>query len=65
MTEDDSLTEVQMTLSLGETLNIDEVRNEISFKFYTELTWRDPRLEFHFLKANQHRNTVKTEIWVC
>ena len=54
-----------MTLSLGEILNIDEVRNEISFKFYTELTWRDPRLEFHFLKANQHRNTIKTEIWVC
>ena len=63
--EDDGLTKVKMTVELSEILNIDEVRNEITFKFTTDLTWRDPRLEFHFLKDNQDRNIIKTDIWVC
>ena len=63
--EDDGLAKVQMTVKFGEILNPDEVRNEITFKFATDLTWRDPRLEFHFLKDNQDRNIIKTDIWVC
>ena len=63
--EEDGLAKVQMTVKFGEILNPDEVRNEITFKFTTDLTWRDPRLEFHFLKDNQDRNIIKTDIWVC
>ena len=62
--EDDGRAKVQMTVKFGEILNPDEVRNEITFKFTTDLTWRDPRLEFHFLKDNQDRNIIKTDIWV-
>ena len=61
-----------MTVELKQILDIDEVKNEITFKFTSRLTWKDSRLEFHFLKENEDRNIIKTDrniiktdIWVC
>ena len=55
-----------MLIELKQILDINEVDNEITFKFSSELSWRDPRLKFNFLKENEERNVVNTfdTIWV-
>ena len=63
--EEDGLTKVQVTIDLKKILDIDEVKNEITFKFTAKLAWRDSRLEFHFLKDNEDRNIIQNDIWVC
>ena len=65
-TEHEDQTKVEMLIELKQILHISEVDNEITFKFSSELRWRDPRLEFNFLKDNEERNVLGTldTIWV-
>ena len=59
---------MEMLIELKQILDIHEISNEITFKFFSELRWRDPRLEFNFLKENEERNVVgkddQSNIWV-
>ena len=58
---------MDMLIELKQILDITEVSNEITFKFSSELRWRDPRLEFNFLKESEERNVIHygtNDIWV-
>ena len=56
---------MEMLIELQQILDVTEVSNEITFKFSSELSWRDPRLEFNFLKENEERNVIHSyDIWV-
>ena len=56
---------MEMSIELKQILDVAEVSNEITFKFSSELRWRDPRLEFNFLKDNEERNVIQSyDIWV-
>ena len=58
---------MEILIELKQILDVDEVSNEITFKFSSELMWRDPRLEFNFLKEREERNFLdisQTSIWV-
>ena len=56
---------MEMSIELKKILDVDEVSNEITFKFSSELRWRDPRLEFNFLKDSEDRNVIHSyDIWV-
>ena len=56
---------MEMSIELKQILDVDEVSNEITFKFSSELRWRDPRLEFNFLKDSEDRNVIHSyDIWV-
>ena len=56
---------MEMLIELQQILDVTEVSNEITFKFSSELRWRDPRLEFNFLKENEERNVIQSyDIWV-
>ena len=56
---------MEILIELKQILDVDEVSNEITFKFSSELRWRDPRLEFNFLKDKEERNVIHSyDIWV-
>ena len=56
---------MEMSIELKQILDVAEVSNEITFKFSSELRWRDPRLEFNFLKDSEDRNVIHFyDIWV-
>ena len=56
---------MEILIELKQILDVDEVSNEITFKFSSELMWRDPRLEFNFLKDREERNILHFyDIWV-
>ena len=56
---------MEMSIALKQILDVAEVSNEITFKFSSELRWRDPRLEFNFLKDSEDRNVIHFyDIWV-
>ena len=56
---------MEMSIELKQILDVAEVSNEITFKFSSELRWKDPRLEFNFLKDSEERNVIHSyDIWV-
>ena len=56
---------MEILIELKQILDVDEVSNEITFIFSSELRWRDPRLEFNFLKDREERNVLHFyDIWV-
>ena len=60
-------TKVDVSINLENILDINEVANEVTFKFETVLEWRDERLDFLYLKDSEDVNIVDTslhDIWV-
>ena len=60
-------TKVDVSINLENILDINEVANEVTFKFETVLEWRDERLDFLYLKDSEDVNIVETslhDIWV-
>ena len=55
-------TKVDVSINLENILDINEVANEVTFKFETVLEWRDERLDFLYLKDSEDVNIVETSL---
>ena len=52
--------EIATTVAILNILNINEHASLISLKFGVALEWSDYRLKYNFLKADGHKNTIKS-----